>query len=92
MYYLKDKITFIIKMEFTYNNYSYFVEFQNGESEKIFFDRNLLIVKALEKHPEMDFERTQVLANIYINHKYLNTKYSSNVFKESSKIFKPLDV
>lgn len=90
--YLKDKITFIIKMEFTYNNYSYFVDYKPGESEKVFFDKNLLIVKALDKHRELDLERAQILANIYINHKYLNTKYSSSVFKESVKIFKPLDV
>ena len=36
-------------MEFTYNNYSYFTDYKPGESEKVFFDRNLLIVKALEK-------------------------------------------
>lgn len=78
-------------MEFTFNNYSYFAEFNPGESEKIFYDKNLLIVKALEKNQDLDHDRVLVLANIYINNKYLKTKYSSNVFKEALKLFKSLD-
>ena len=79
-------------MEFTYNNYSYFTHYKPGESEKIFFERNIMIVKALEKHRDLDHDRIQVLANIYMNHKYFKSKYPTNVYKEALTIFKPFDL
>lgn len=78
-------------MEFTYNNFSYFAQYKPGESEQIFFERNLLIVKALEKNRQLDPERVKVLANIYINHKYFKSKYPNTVYKEALTIFKPFD-
>lgn len=77
-------------MEFNYNNYSYFADFKPGESEKIFFEKNLLIVKALERNRELDLERVKVLANIYINHKYLKSKYPNSVYKEAVSLFSSL--
>lgn len=79
-------------MEFTYNNFSYFAQYKAGESEKIFFERNLLIVKALEKNRQLDPDRVNVLANIFINHKYFKSKYPNTVYKEASTIFKPFDL
>tara|TARA_Y100000813_G_C23971195_1_gene261970 strand:- start:7 stop:258 length:252 start_codon:yes stop_codon:yes gene_type:complete len=79
-------------MEFTYNNFSYFAQYKAGESEKIFFERNLLIVKALEKNRQLDLDRVKALANIYMSHKYFKSKFPNAVYKEASTIFKTFDL
>ena len=76
-------------MNIQYNNYSLFIPSNINTllSQRMQIEKNLLLVKCINKYEKEDIKQLTKFLNIWINIKYFNCKYSSNLEKQSNFYF-----
>ena len=76
-------------MNIQYNNYSLFVPSNNNTllSQKIQIEKNLLLIKAINKYGTEDIKQLTKFLNIWINMKFFNCKYNTHLEKKSNFYF-----
>ena len=79
-------------MNIQYNNYSLFIPSNSNTllSQRMQIEKNLLLVKCINKYEKEDIKQLTKLLNIWINIKYFNCKYSVNLEKQSNFYFSGL--
>mgnify|MGYP001265919876 CR=1 FL=1 len=76
-------------MNIQYNNYSLFIPSNINTllSQKIQKEKNLLLTKSIGKFEKVDIKQLTKFLNIWLNIKYFNCKYNSNLEKQCSFYF-----
>lgn len=79
-------------MNIQYNNYSLFIPSNSNTllSQRMQIEKNLLLVKCINKYEKEDIKQLTRFLNIWINIKYFNCKYSVNLEKQSNFYFSGL--
>ena len=79
-------------MNIQYDNYSLFIPYVSNTllSQKMQIEKNLLLVKAINKYGTENITQLIKFLNIFFNIKYFNCKYDTQLEKQSKLYFSDL--